>query len=43
VRGPFKVVIEKGSVEKSQLSSESERFLLKTSSFESVVKNWVEF
>jgi hypothetical protein len=38
------VVIKKGSVEKSQLSPEVERFQLKKSSFELVVvENWVEF
>jgi hypothetical protein len=38
------VVINKGSVEKSQLLSDVERVQLKKSSFEGVVfKNWVEF
>jgi hypothetical protein len=44
LRGPCKVVIKKGSVEKSQFLSEVERVQMKKSSFERVaVENWVEF
>jgi hypothetical protein len=44
MRGPCKVVIKKGPVEKSQLSSEVETVQLKNNSFKSVVlENWVEF
>jgi hypothetical protein len=43
LRGPCRVVIKAGLVEKSYLS-EVERVQLKKSSFELVVvKNWVEF
>jgi hypothetical protein len=37
------VIIKKGPVEKSYLLSEVVRVQLRKSSFEGVVKNWVEF